>query len=186
MAKNERVFPIDEAKHLESRFRKWTQNPEKILRNYIEEGMIILDIGCGTGFFTIPMAEIVGESGKVIAVDIQQGMLEKVRMKIKGKDIENRIIFHKNEQDKIGVTEKVDFILAFYVLHEVPDENQFLEEIFSILKPNGRFYLVEPKLFHVSRKDFKKTEEKAVSIGFLSIDRPRIFLSRAILFSRQS
>jgi len=184
MGKNERICPVEKAGHLESRFRKWGQNPNKILRNYVKEGMTALDLGCGGGFFSIPMAEIVGESGKLIAVDVQEGMLEKLKNKIKGKEIEKRIMLHKNEEDEIGISEKADFILAFYVLHEVPNQNKFLEEIYAILKPNGNFFLVEPKLFHVSKKAFKETERKAISIGFSPIERPRIFLSRAILFTK--
>lgn len=182
--KNERICPVEKAGHLESRFRKWAQNPNKILRNYVKEGMTALDLGCGSGFFSIPMAEIVGESGKLIAVDVQGGMLEKLKNKIKGKEIEKRIMLHNNEKDEIGISEKADFILAFYVLHEVPNQNKFLEEIYAILKTNGNFFLVEPKLFHVSKKAFKETERKAISIGFSPIERPRIFLSRAILFTK--
>lgn len=184
MVGKDRLFPVKEAGHLDSKFRKWAQNPEKILKNVVKEGMIALDFGCGTGFFTIRIAEMVGESGKVIAVDVQEGMLEKLRGKIKGGEIEKRIMVRKNEKDKIGISEKVDFVLAFYVLHEVTTPNQILEEIYSILKPNGHLFLVEPKLFHVSKKAFKETEKKAISIGFLAIERPRILLSRAILFTR--
>jgi len=184
MGKNERICPVEKAGHLESRFRKWSQNPNKILRNYVKEGMTALDLGCGVGFFSIPMAEMVGESGKLIAVDVQEGMLEKLKNKIKGKEVEKRIMLHKNEEDEIGISEKTDFILAFNVLHEVPNQNKFLEEIYAILKTNGNFFLVEPKLFHVSKKAFKETERKAISIGFSPIEKPRIFLSRAILFTK--
>lgn len=184
MNMNDRVCPVEKAGHLESRLRKWTQNPEKIFGSYVREGLTALDLGCGTGFFSIPMAEMIGESGRLIAVDVQEGMLEKFRDKIRGKDIEKRITLIRNEEDRIGISEEVDFILAFYVLHEVPDQNRYLEEIYAILKPKGNFLLVEPKMFHVSKRDFKATENEAVAIGFSPIERPRIFLSRAILFSK--
>lgn len=55
---------------LTSPIRKWFQDPQQILRPFVTEGMIALDIGPGMGFFTLPMARLVGRRGKVIAVDL--------------------------------------------------------------------------------------------------------------------
>jgi len=63
--------------------------------------MTVLDVGCGPGFYSVEMADMVGKSGNVIAADLQQGMLEKVEEKIKGTYIENRIKLHKCEKDRI-------------------------------------------------------------------------------------
>lgn len=70
-----RVCPVERAGSLDNIFRRWLQNPWKILRPYIKEGMTVLDFGCGPGYFTIAMAQMVGTSGWVIAVDLQEGML---------------------------------------------------------------------------------------------------------------
>ena len=147
--------------------------------------MVVLDVGCGPGFFTVEMAKMVGDSGKVIAADLQEGMINKVKWKIRGKDIEKRIVLHKCKKNEIAVTEKVDLVLAFYMVHEVPDENDFLKEIRSILRPNGILYIVEPK-FHVSSKAFKDTIKKATSLGFEPIKKPRICLSRAMVLKKCS
>jgi ubiquinone/menaquinone biosynthesis C-methylase UbiE len=80
----------------------------------------------GTGYFSIPIEKMVGQNGKVIASDLQQGMLDKMARKIENTELKGRIILHKNEQDKIGVGEKADFILVFYMMHEVPDHRSFL------------------------------------------------------------
>jgi 2-polyprenyl-3-methyl-5-hydroxy-6-metoxy-1,4-benzoquinol methylase len=56
MNNNNRVCPVEKAKHLDSFFRKILQNPQKILRKYINKGMTVLDFGCGPGFFTIEIA----------------------------------------------------------------------------------------------------------------------------------
>ncbi|MBC8235245.1 class I SAM-dependent methyltransferase [bacterium] len=166
MGENNRVCPIERAGGLETRLRKLVQNPQKILRKYIKEGMIAVDLGCGPGFFSVEMAKMVGESGKLIAVDLQEGMLNILGAKIQGKEIEKRIVLHQCEEDKIGISGKVDFVLAFYMFHEVPNQKKLLEEIKSVLKPNGVFFLVEPKLFHVSKEDFEKTIKKAIEVGF--------------------
>ena len=97
-----RVCPVERAGSLDSRIRRWMQNPRKILRPHIEEGMTVLDVGCGPGFFTMDMAQLVGNAGRVIASDLQEGMLQKLRDKIRGTDLEQRIILHKSDENKIG------------------------------------------------------------------------------------
>jgi ubiquinone/menaquinone biosynthesis C-methylase UbiE len=159
------------------------QDPRKILRPYVEEGMTVLDIGCGPGFFTIDMAQIVGESGRVIAADLQEGMLQKLRDKIQGTELEKRITLHRSEENKIGVSEKVDFVLAFYVLHEIPNQKEFLGELKSILKPNGQALIVEPP-FHVSKKAFEETIRKARDAGFRPAEGPKIFLSKTAILKK--
>jgi ubiquinone/menaquinone biosynthesis C-methylase UbiE len=71
-----RVCPVSLAGGLDNKIRRWLQNPRKILAPYIQEGMTVLDIGCGPGFFSIEMAQLVGKSGKVFAADLQEGMLQ--------------------------------------------------------------------------------------------------------------
>ena len=175
MKNKNRVCPVSRAKHLDMGIRKWIHNPKKILGPYIDEDMIVLDVGCGSGFFTTALAKMIGKSGKVIAADLQEGMLKKVQEKSQNTELENKIILHKCEEDKIGVSEPVDLVLAFYMVHEVPDQNRFLKEIKSLLNKNGILIIVEPK-FHVSKDDFKKTINNAVGLGFKSIKKPRISL----------
>ena len=79
-----RVCPVEHAGSLDNRLRRWVQNPRKILGPFIKEGMTVLDIGCGPGFFTMDMAEMVGETGRVIASDLQEVMLDKIRYKGQG------------------------------------------------------------------------------------------------------
>jgi len=149
--RNLRICPVEMAGSLDLKIRRWVQNPKKILKHYIQEGMHVLELGCGPGFFTIDIAQMIGKKGKVIAVDLQEGMLQKVRDKIKGTKLEKRIILHKCDENKIGISKKVDFILLFYMVHEVRDKESLFTEIESILKPNGKILIVEPP-FHVSKK----------------------------------
>jgi len=107
-------------------------------------------------------------------------MLEKVNKKIKGTELEQRVELRKCEADKVGITEKVDFILAFYMIHEVPDQDKLFEELKSILNPEGKIYIIEPK-FHVSKKSFEDMTNKLKNIGFEIIDQPKVFFSRTIL-----
>jgi len=79
--------------------------------------MTVLDIGCGPGFFSIEMAKLAGLKGKIIAADLQEGMLQKIPEKITETSLEKIIRLHKTDRTKINLTEKVDFILSFYMLH---------------------------------------------------------------------
>jgi ubiquinone/menaquinone biosynthesis C-methylase UbiE len=175
-----RVCPVERAGGLDNFFRKLLQNPRKILAPYIREGMTVLDLGCGPGFFTIEMAKMMHGTGKVIAADLQEGMLQKIEQKIAGKEIANSIKLHKCGDNSIGITEQVDFILAFYMIHEVPDKKNLFKELKSLLKPDGKLLIVEP-LVHVSKDSFIIMTESLESIGFNVLDKPKVFFGRALL-----
>ena len=180
MSNRNRVCPVELSNSLDNKLRRWLQNPTKILKPYLKEGMTVLDVGCGPGFFTVPIAELVGRKGKVIAADLQDGMLQKLSAKIKGTELEERIVFHKCEADNIGIKNRVDFIFAFYMVHEVPDKAGFLKELKSLLNINGLFFIVEPK-FHVSKSAFNKMVKFAESIGLKCVEELGIFFSRSVL-----
>ncbi len=167
---------------LDNPIRRLVHNPQEILGGHIKPGQTVLDLGCGPGTFSIAMAKMVGESGRVIAVDIQEEMLQIVRKKAAQQGLESRIITHKSGQDRIGLSEKVDFALAFYMVHEVPNAKAFLKEIASVLKPNGKLLIVEPKM-HVSADAFEKTIDIARQVGLRIISEPKIRFSRSKLLS---
>ncbi len=180
---NNHVCPVAIAGSLDTRFRRIFQNPQTILKPYLKEGMTVLDIGCGPGFFTLDIAQMVGESGRVIAVDMQEGMLQKLRKKIHGTELEDRIVLHRCEQDKIGIEEEVDFILAFYMVHEVPDQDKFFKEIKTLLKTSGVMLIAEPPL-HVSWTAFSNSIRSAKNAGLITRKGPKIpFNKTAIIRS---
>jgi len=182
--KNSRVCPVELANGLDNSIRRLLQNPIKLLKPFVKKGMTVLDLGCGPGFFSIEIAKMLLDSGKVIAADIQEGMLEKVNKKIKGTELERRIELHQCEETKVGVTENVDFVLAFYMIHEVPDQELLFEELKSILKFDGKIYIIEPK-FHVSKKSFDLMINRIKKIGFKVIDGPKVFFSRTAVLTKK-
>jgi ubiquinone/menaquinone biosynthesis C-methylase UbiE len=163
--------------------RRALQNPLKILKPYVKSGWKVLDVGPGMGYFTIPLAKLVGEKGQVIAADLQKQMLNAIAKRAEKAGVQNRIKLHQAQQDKIGVTEKVDFALAFWMVHEVPDQVHFINEIAAILKPNGLYLIVEPKL-HVSGSAFARELNIAQAAGLSVIEKPRIFISNAVLLQK--
>lgn len=167
---------------LDNVLRRIFQNPKKIVGEYIQTGDTVIDLGCGPGFFTVDMARMVEPTGHVIAVDLQVQMLEKMKKKAEAKGVAHLITPQICPADTIGVDKNIraDFILAFYMVHETPDQKRFLSQVKELLKPDGTFLLVEP-LFHVSKKKFKATEEIAGQVGFNIIDRPRKKGGRSLL-----
>jgi ubiquinone/menaquinone biosynthesis C-methylase UbiE len=181
--RNNRVYPAESSEGLINPLRRVFQNPRRILKPYILPGMTILDFGCGPGFFTIDIAKILNESGKVIAADLQQEMLDKLKAKLAGSRLEKKIELHKCMTDKIGLTARADFVLAFYVIHEVPDRKILFEELRSILKPGGRMLIVEPS-FHVSANEFEEMIGILLTKDFKVAARPKIIMSRSVVVER--
>lgn len=184
--KRERVCPVELASSLDNKLRRWLQDPRRILAPHVTEGMKVLDVGCGPGFFSIELAQLVGPTGHVISADLQAGMLEKLRGKITGTALEQRITTVQCRRDSINVSETVDFILAFYMVHEVPDKASLFQQLKSVLKAEGRFLLVEPKLFHVSREEFQTTLGIAERAGFRVTQGPKLTQSWSALLHHAS
>jgi len=107
-------------------------------------------------------------------------MLDIVRNKIRGTDIESRVILHKCAEDKIGVTEKIDLAIAFFMVHEVQDKRKMMEEIRTTLKPGGSLYIIEYRM-HPPKKRFDEMVEIARSAGLVEAEQPRFLLSRSII-----
>ena len=161
-------------------FRNFFHNPEKMLGSYVTEGMTVLDIGSGLGFFSIGLAKLVGEKGCVIAADVQSKMLSILYKRAKKAGVSDKIRIHRSEPDKLGVETTVDFILAFWMVHEVPDTDIFFRQLRSCLKPNGRILVAEPKL-HVSLKRFQEILVSAKDSGLNLCETPSIRFSMAVV-----
>lgn len=179
-----RIHPVEKAGGLMSGFRKLVQNPAKILKGYVKEGMTVLDWGCGPGYFSIPMARMAGPDGKVIAADVQEGMLEVLRKNKEYEEVKSRLILHKCEASAIGLEREFDLILVFYVFHEMPDPKGFFREVMAHLKRDGILILVEPK-FHMSGESFKSRVEQGKNSGLMLLESPKIFMSRTAVFKNQ-
>jgi ubiquinone/menaquinone biosynthesis C-methylase UbiE len=177
------ITSVSHAGALDSSLRRRLQNPLKFLNTYIKRGMKILDLGCGTGFCTFDIAQLLNGEGEVVAADLQQGMLNILSNKAEYAKYKNLIKLHRCNENSIGLqNEKFDFILVFYVFHEMPEHNKVLQEIKSLLNPEGKVLMVEPK-FHVNKNEFQKTKEQIREKGFRFIgDSPKVFLSRSVLF----
>ena len=163
--------------------RKLFHKPEKMLGKYVRPGMTVLDIGCGMGYFTLGLAELVGDSGKVIAVDLQQEMLDIMVKRVKKKGLAHRVLPHRAQPATLGVTTPVDFVLAFWMVHEVPAPAAFFKEVAAILKPSAKLLYAEPA-FHVPEKRFNEICAAAEQSGLIFCRNLTIRFSRAALLKK--
>ncbi|MCK9420694.1 MAG: class I SAM-dependent methyltransferase [Nitrospirae bacterium] len=145
--------------------------------------MTAIDLGCGMGYFSRAMAKIIGDAGNVLSVDLQKEMLTITRKRAEKDGVERRIQFLLAKEDALGVTEQVDFALAFWMVHEVTDTRSFFQQIYRILKPTGMFLIAEPKM-HVTQARFDAILSFALETGFHIAESPSICLSRSVVFKK--
>jgi ubiquinone/menaquinone biosynthesis C-methylase UbiE len=135
---------VDRVKFLMSEERKQQHNPQTILNEAgLKKGMIMADLGSGPGFFTIPAAQMTGETGLVYAVDNNQAMLVGLIENIAKAEVNPNIIKMVNcDVCHSGISEEsVDLVLFANVLHEVEDKKAFFQEVRRISKPTA--YIVD-------------------------------------------
>jgi len=140
------IFDPKHAAFLESETRKAWQDPKEILELLtITTQMVAADLGCGNGFFTVPLS---CKTKKVYGIDVQKEMLELLEQKLCKLKIEN-IELRLSGEKTIPLDDKhVDLLITVNTLHEFPDRTKTIKEIQRVLKPNG----------HVLIVDFKKEE----------------------------
>ena len=180
------VCPVWIGYLLLSPLRKLVQDPQKILSPYIEEGMTVLDIGCAMGFFSLPLARMVGQTGCVHCVDMQARMLKKLEKRAQKAGVLRRIETRSCSPNSLGLQdlkEAVDFALAFAVVHEVPDAAKFFTELHGALNAGGYVLVAEPA-GHVPQKAFERMIALAAEQGFIVADRPHVNWSRIVLLKK--
>lgn len=184
----EHICPVWVGYLLSSPVRKLFQDPEKILYPYVKDGMKVLDVGCAMGFFSLPLAQMVGKRGKIICVDVQEKMIQSLEKRALRAELSDRIETRICRGDSLGlgdIRQGIDFVLASAVVHEVPDAFHFFSEIYKTMKPSGKLLVMEPQ-GRVSEKDFEKTVSIAKSKGFMVIDHPYVRSSRTVLLQKGS
>ena len=157
--------------------RRLVHPPGKILGDYVREGMTVVDVGAGFGHFSIGMARLVGDAGKVVAADLQEKMLEKTLSRARRAGVDHRIVPHRCRRDALGLELDVDFALACNVLHEMPELPGLFAELRDRLRPGGCFFVMEPA-GHVGSRAFEREVGLALETGFRELARPRVFRER--------
>jgi len=157
-----------------SPLRRWLDPPSRLLAPLVREGMLVLEPGCGMGYYTLDLARLVGPSGRVVAIDLQERMLAGLRRRARRAGLLERIETRLVGQTQLGIDDlagRVDLMLAIYMVHELIEVRSFFAEARRALKPGGRLLFVEPRA-HVSRREFEASLETALGEGFRRADGP--------------
>ena len=130
--------------------------------------MTVLEPGSGMGFFSLPLARLVGAQGRVVCVDLQPRMIEGLRRRARKAGVLDRVETAVCSSHDLGIGEwagRIDLALVIHVVHEVPDADRFLRQIHAALRPGGTLVIIEPK-GHVTPGQFEETLALAEAVGF--------------------
>ena len=181
-----RVCPWWLGYFLISPLRRLLLNPAKLLAPWVREGMTVLEPGPGMGFFTLPLARLVGPRGRVIALDVQPKMIRKLKRRLAKTGLQEQVDARLVNADSLAVSDlagKVNFTLAFAMVHEMPSAARFFSETAAASKPGARLLLVEPA-GHVTTEEFEAELRDAAQAGFNLLDRPHVRRSVAALLQK--
>lgn len=129
---------------LERSERESEEAPERALDAMgIRPGMVVADVGAGTGYFALRIARRVGPEGKVYANDVQPEMLDKLKANARHEKLINVETVLGAEADPRLPTGKIDVILLADVYHEFSRPQEMLQHMRAALKPDGRLILLE-------------------------------------------
>ena len=182
----ERVCPWWIGYVLASPLRRLLHNERKILAPYIRPGMTVLEPGPGMGFFTLELARLVGPAGRVVAVDIQPRMIAGLKRRARKAHLLERIDARLASADSLGIDDlagRVDFTLAFAMVHEMPAPGPFFTQAATASKPGAQVLLVEPA-GHVTKELFDQELREATRAGFTVLGRPVVGHSLAALLEK--
>ncbi len=143
--KEPRPFPHQFAALLDHRLRQRYRDPVKTITPFgIAPGSTVLDLGCGTGLFTLEMAREVGQDGVVHAVDIQEEMLAHARNRTRSAGLDRRVRFHHTGAYTLPLeTDSIDIAILIATLSEIPQPLLALEELRRVIRPGGRLAVSE-------------------------------------------
>jgi ubiquinone/menaquinone biosynthesis C-methylase UbiE len=148
--------------------------------------MLVLEPGCAMGYFTLPLARMVGPEGRVIAVDLQPKMLASLDRRARQAGLKDRIEIRRAGRAGLGIDDleaAADLCVIIHMAHEVSDLDRFFKEVSRTLKPGGTALLMEPK-WHVTEDEFELALAAAAASGMKRVESTRFQGDRKALFER--
>jgi ubiquinone/menaquinone biosynthesis C-methylase UbiE len=165
----------------EFQFKGWLdKNASEALNEMgVKAGQVVLDLGCGSGTYTIPAARIVGESGRVYAIDKNKRALDVIREKAKREGLKNTMPVEASGNEEIQLrAETIDLTLLIDVLQEIDDKRILFSEIYRILKPGG---IASVFPMHISEEEV----QRAAAASGLQL-RGRVLQGRIFIYRKPS
>jgi SAM-dependent methyltransferase len=150
--------------------------------------MTVLEPGPGMGFFTLELARLVGPSGRVVALDVQPRMIDRLKRRAAKAGLLDRLVARPVSSLSLEATDflgQVDFALVFAVVHELPAAAPFFAEMADTLKPGACLLFAEPS-GHVKPAQFDGEVQAAVGAGLRPIGYPSVRRSRTVLLKKEA
>ena len=182
----QRLCPVWMGYVLLNPLRRLIENPKKLFGELVRPGMLVIEAGCGMGYFTLALASMVGPSGRVVAVDIQEGMLSVLRKRAGKRGLSERIETRLATDDTLPLQDlsgRADLVVALHVVHEVTDPEQFVGDLTRTLKPGGVFLLAEPR-GHVKAEEFEESVRSLMVMGLQEEKRYKDLSSRISILKK--
>lgn len=167
---------------MKSDIDKWLKKDGEIMLKGIgiKEGQIVLEFGCGEGYYTIPAAKVVGKRGKVYAIEKEKDVLDKLMRLARSEGLENIHPMKTAGKLKIDLgDESVDVVLLYDVLHYLEKRREIYQEVYRILKPDG-FISVYPK-HHISDEPLWKLANLRLEEVIKEIENAKFYLGKKSL-----
>jgi ubiquinone/menaquinone biosynthesis C-methylase UbiE len=138
---------VDGAAWLDRSEREAEEAPSKAIAALgIPTGAVVADVGAGSGYYTVRLSRVVGPSGRVVATDLQPGMLDIIRAKIAREKLTNIEVVQGRADDPVLPANTFDLVLMVDVYHELASPQVFVRKLKDALKPDGRLVLIEFRL----------------------------------------
>jgi ubiquinone/menaquinone biosynthesis C-methylase UbiE len=138
------VMGVGGAPWLDRATREEEEAPSKAIAALaLTPGMVVADVGAGSGYYTVRMARAVGANGRVYATDIQPGMLQRLEARVKTENLENVVPVLGAVDDPKLPAKALDLALMVDVYHELSEPQVFIRRLRETLKPDGRLVLIE-------------------------------------------
>lgn len=159
-----------------SPLRRLVEDPAALVLPLVAPAQCVLELGPGLGYFSLPVARALGDSGRLVCVDVQRAMLDRLRRRLAKARLLERTELRLASHDDFGfdgLEGRVDLALALHVVHETSSPTAVVAALARTLRPNGRLLIVEPP-GHCSKALFRAEEAAAEAAGLRHTPHPRL------------
>lgn len=137
-------FDVNNKNKLDNPRRREMLPVDRIIKEIgIKQNECFVDVGCGIGYFSLPIADEIRDFGMVYALDIESEMLEEVKQRAKEQELTNIATIKTNEYDFMLESEVASSVLICTVIHEVEDKIKFVSEAYRIMQNHGKLTIIE-------------------------------------------
>jgi ubiquinone/menaquinone biosynthesis C-methylase UbiE len=169
--------------------RRLVENPDRLILPLVHENQRALELGPGLGFFTVPVARALGAGGRLVCVDVQKAMLDRLERRLAKRGLRERVELRLCSQDDLGLDELAgtfDLALAIHVVHETLSPATTVAALARSLRPGGRLLLLEPA-GHCARELYQAETAAAERAGLVRVADPPLPKRRLLsLWTRPS